>query len=574
MNTSKFKSCLVKFSDEELKQHLGQNLVDMLIEWTPGNQPLFTKHKLADMIITIYGINKLSDKDFRCSLLKRLSEKELLSFREALPRKFRESNYKEVFPEITKVAWGKNAVSVHLIKLLDIDEVVFSDNNTDELPREIIIAPERFYELLDYQFIIKQQTLNHLNSGVELNRMLIHMPTGTGKTKTAMHTIIHNYNFNMQKSGLLIWMAHTTELLHQAYETFVNVWKHIGKDEVNVYKLWGNFDVDITDESLNGFMFCGFQKLMAITKSNPGLFAKLIADCRLLIVDEAHKAAATETKKVISDIMIKKVGMEDRTLIGLTATPGRNVADDTDIDRLVAMFDNKIITIDTETLNQINMTKIKAKNTEPERDIIRFFQNRSILARLNRERLTYPNGLTETELNKLRVTATSNGYEDFTRVFLEAIGRNKNRNMAILNKLVQLNREKIPTIVFACSVEHGKLLSAALTLEGVSNACVFGDMNPVTRAQSIRRFKDRDDGLNILINYEVLTTGFDATNIRCVFITRPTQSVVLYSQMIGRGLRGPKMGGNAECLLVDIDDNLKKYNESMAFSYFDSYWSN
>ena len=79
--------------------------------------------------------------------------------------------------------------------------------------------------------------------------------------------------------------------------------------------------------------------------------------------------------------------------------------------------------------------------------------------------------------------------------------------------------------------------------------------------------------MNILINYEVLTTGFDSTNIRCVFITRPTQSIVLYSQMLGRGLRGPMMGGNEECLLVDIKDNLGRYDADMAFSHFDAYWS-
>ena len=71
---------------------------------------------------------------------------------------------------------------------------------------------------------------------------------------------------------------------------------------------------------------------------------------------------------------------------------------------------------------------------------------------------------------------------------------------------------------------------------------IVGDMPAAERSIAITRFKDRKDKLNILINYEVLTTGFDATNIECVFITRPTQSVVLYSQMLGRGLRGPEMG--------------------------------
>ena len=574
MNTSKFRKYLAMFSDADLKKYLGQNLVDMLIEWTPDNQPLFPKYKLADMIITIYGINKLADKDFRRSFLMRLPEKELLSFRVILPRKHKNCSKQEIVEIVTKTAWRENDVTLHLLKLLDIEEEVFTKIDSSELALESIVAPERFYELLDYQFVIKQQTLNHLTSDVELNKMLIHMPTGTGKTKTAMHTLIHHYNFNLQRNGLIIWMAHTTELLNQAYETFASVWRHIGDKSINAYKLWGGFEVEVSDEPLNGFMFCGFQKLMSVSKSNPELFAKMVTDCRLLIVDEAHKAAASETKKVINDIMIKKVGMKDRALIGLTATPGRNISDDMDINRLITMFDNKLISIDTGILNQINLTRFKAQNTLPEKDIIKFFQDRSILAKIKRERLTYPVGLSEAELRKLKITATSNGYEDFTRSFLETIGRNKNRNMAILNKLVELNRQKIPTIVFACSVEHGKLLSSALTLQGINNACVFGDMNSIARAQAIKKFKDREDGLNILINYEVLTTGFDATNIKCVFIARPTQSLVLYSQMIGRGLRGLKMGGNAECLLVDIEENLKKYNESMAFSFFDSYWSN
>ena len=85
-------------------------------------------------------------------------------------------------------------------------------------------------------------------------------------------------------------------------------------------------------------------------------------------------------------------------------------------------------------------------------------------------------------------------------------------------------------------------------------------------------FKDRNSNVDIIINYEVLTTGFDSKNIRCVFIARPTQSIVLYSQMLGRGLRGPLMGGNEECLLVDIDDNLNAFDSEMAFSHFDDYW--
>ena len=94
----------------------------------------------------------------------------------------------------------------------------------------------------------------------------------------------------------------------------------------------------------------------------------------------------------------------------------------------------------------------------------------------------------------------------------------------------------------------------------------------VDRKNAIESFKNRNSDVNIIINYEVLTTGFDSKNIRCVFITRPTKSVVLYSQMLGRGLRGPMMGGNERCTLVDIDDNLEAFDNETAFSHFDDYW--
>ncbi len=399
------------------------------------------------------------------------------------------------------------------------------------------------------------------------------MPTGTGKTKTAMHTIVHHFNINLNKQGLVIWLAHTTELLYQAYETFISVWRHLGKGDVKTYKLWGKFDIPDDGEPLSGFLFCGFQKLMSIAASKPQVFNRLVEDCRLVVVDEAHKAAATETKKLINGLMIRKPNMSDRSLIGLTATPGRNISDNEDIQRLVNMFEGRIIGIDPEIINSINLSRVKALNAKNETDIIRHFQSRQILAKIHRERITYPESLSERELRKLRIQATANGYDDYSKKFIETIGRNKSRNLSILDKLIHLNEDKIPTIVFACSVEHGSLLSAALTLQGINNACVFGNMDPVMRRQAIRRFKDREDGLNILINFEVLTTGFDATNIKCVFITRPTQSVVLYSQMIGRGLRGPMMGGNETCLLVDIEDNLKKYDESSAFRFFENYWN-
>ena len=109
-------------------------------------------------------------------------------------------------------------------------------------------------------------------------------------------------------------------------------------------------------------------------------------------------------------------------------------------------------------------------------------------------------------------------------------------------------------------------------MNGIKNVGIYGDTPSEERKNNIKKFKSNQ--VKILINYDVLTTGFDSTNIRCVLITRPTSSVALYSQMIGRGLRGPKMGGNETCQLIDIKDNLEQYNERLAFNHFNKYWRN
>lgn len=571
----KFQTVLRQFSTDRLKLILGDNLADTLIEWKQDNAALFTKSNLANMIATVHGVGILKDKRVRAEFLEHISDADILTFKEILPKRLKNISPIEVRTHIAGLSWKDKPEIRHLLSLLNIDENIFTEQNSNDTAEDSVTSPERFYELLDYQFVVKQKMLTELSSNVQLNKMLLQMPTGTGKTKTAMHTIIHHFCFNLKKKGLVIWMAHTTELLYQAYDTFCSVWRHIGNDDVKTFKLFGEFEIAASTEPINGFMFCGFQKLITVLKNNVELFNTLLMNCRLIVVDEAHKAAAPETKKAISSLMTKKHDMNDRALIGLTATPGRNISNSSDIERLVGMFDNKLIDINPRLLNDINLSAQKAANVKETEDIIGYFQQRRILAKLKRKALTYDTKLCDSDMQALKVKMIENGYEDYTKESLEIVGRNKSRNIAILNELIHLYAEKIPTIVFACSVEQGALLSTALSLNGIENACVFGNMASKERATAIKRFKDKNDNLNILINYEVLTTGFDATNIRCVFITRPTKSIVLYSQMIGRGLRGPLMGGNEECLLIDIDDNLNEYpNESFAFTYFKNYWSN
>lgn len=566
---------MMNFPTESLKGFLGEDLVESLFEWYSGTGVFFTKARLSDMILNIYGVSILKSKDFRCQLFKVLPRDEILEFRMDLSPEYKNcENVSKIIEVITNTEWRENKINTHLLRLLSYETSdVFIKKDLEVKSTDLISVYDKFYELLDYQYIIRQQALNVLTSPYGLRRFLIHMPTGTGKTKTAMHIVCHHYNFNLNKKGLVIWIAHTAELLQQAYDTFVSVWKHVGNGEICTYKFWGDYAVNDLGENVSGFMVASIQKLQSMMSNNSVLFNKLVSNACLVVYDEAHKASAPETKKVIEQFMTRRADMPDRALMGLSATPGRTTEKSFDNDILVSMFGNKIISIDTKLMNAVNMSPQEAANAEVEQDIIKYFQRRGILSKVIKEELTYSNTITEDELNNIKVIATANGYDDFSTATLEMIGRNRNRNMVILQKLKELNSQKKPTIVFACSVKHGQLLSSMLTLDNVPNALVIGDMSPIDRKNAIDSFKDNESDVNILINYEVLTTGFDAVNIECVFIARPTQSVVLYSQMLGRGLRGPQMGGKEQCLLIDIKDNLEQFNENMAFSHFNNYWN-
>ena len=77
-----------------------------------------------------------------------------------------------------------------------------------------------------------------------------------------------------------------------------------------------------------------------------------------------------------------------------------------------------------------------------------------------------------------------------------------------------------------------------------------------------------------MFNYGVFSAGFDAPNIDAVVIARPTASVVLYSQMIGRGMRGPVIGGTSEFLLIDVVDDIITDTSGLddVYDYFLEYW--
>jgi superfamily II DNA or RNA helicase len=155
------------------------------------------------------------------------------------------------------------------------------------------------------------------------------------------------------------------------------------------------------------------------------------------------------------------------------------------------------------------------------------------------------------------------------------LSTNHLRNAEILSRLINLvnDGEAKSIIFFATSLGQSKLISSLLNFLNIKAEHVDGETPRVARQEITSSF--RAQKIQVLCNYEVLSTGFDAPLVDCVFIARPTASVVLYSQMIGRGLRGPAIGGKERCLIINVKDNFTNLPSIEAmYSIFDDYWVN
>ena len=154
------------------------------------------------------------------------------------------------------------------------------------------------------------------------------------------------------------------------------------------------------------------------------------------------------------------------------------------------------------------------------------------------------------------------------------LGASAQRSLQIIVEIEKLARVHQRIIVFAASVHQSELLATVLTARGHRARSVTTRTKKDARAAIIDQYKV-DDGIPfVLCNYGILTTGFDAPKTSAAVIARPTMSLVLYSQMVGRAIRGLKAGGNAEAEIVTVvDPDLPGFDSvESAFSNWEDVW--
>ncbi|SFH92497.1 DEAD/DEAH box helicase [Modicisalibacter xianhensis] len=137
----------------------------------------------------------------------------------------------------------------------------------------------------------------------------------------------------------------------------------------------------------------------------------------------------------------------------------------------------------------------------------------------------------------------------FAEEELNRVVRGNRATPTILDEVVERSQERRGVMVFAATIEHAEEIMGYLP-EGQA-ALVTGKTPSRERERLIDAFKAQR--LKYLVNVAVLTTGFDAPHVDLIAILRPTESVSLYQQIVGRGLR--LAPGKEDCLILDYAGN-------------------
>ena len=430
------------------------------------------------------------------------------------------------------------------LKLFDYFGVGMPKNESRDLPPVWSdIRPS--FGLFPHQAQALRKVEQYLNT--EPHRTLLHMPTGSGKTRTAMN-LVCNYLREREK-GVVVWLAHSEELCEQAAEEFAKAWAALGSRSVPLIRYWGSYDCDLRSVE-DGVVIAGLKKTFARIRTDDHQLRALSTRNPLVVMDEAHQAVAP-TYQMIINLLLRP--LTDARLLGLSATPGRSWNDPEADRELAGFFASRKVTLKVQGFD----------------NPVAYLISRGYLAEPRYTRIESATNvnLTDEELRKVQETF------ELPSTVLDRLAADEKRNLLVVHHAEQLLKRHRRVILFAASVPQSDLLAAVLAARG-HWASSITSKSSTGRADLIASFKDDSDVPKILCNFGVLTTGFDAPRTSAALIARPTLSLVLYSQMVGRAMRGTAAGGNSSCEIVTVvDPRLPGFGSVVtAFSNWEDVW--
>jgi len=259
-----------------------------------------------------------------------------------------------------------------------------------------------------------------------------------------------------------------------------------------------------------------------------------------IVIDEAHHATAKEYRELINNI---QENTETFQMLGLTATPFRT--DEKEEGLLKKVFKDDIVyKIDLrELINMGILSEPIFEDVSTDVDMVKLFEDNNAEDALDR---------------------ISNQFFDIGTIgedVAEKIAKHSKRNKFIVNHYVNNEDKYGKTIVFALNINMAIALNALFKDKGINSDFVVSGLRikgtnvNVSSKENSRKVKDFKEGkVDVLINVNILTEGTDIPNVQSIFLTRPTKSKILMTQMIGRGLRGLKANGTETAYIVNFTD--------------------
>jgi DNA repair protein RadD len=354
------------------------------------------------------------------------------------------------------------------------------------------------YQLRPYQQEAVNATLHHFRKA--RSPSVIVLPTGAGKSLVIAELA-------KVARGRVLVLAHVRELVEQNHEKYQAYGLTAG-----IYSAGLNRK-DEGDKVI-------FGSIQSVARANEDFFK----DFSLLIIDECHRVSLdgeTQYAQVIDKLLRAQPKI---CVLGLTATPYR---------------------LGLGWIYKFNHRGVL--KCEEDRFFKKCIYDLSLGFMIKNKFLTPP----------VKIDSPIAHY-DFTSLTLKTDGRafrmsdvedllkdQRRVTPGIVKNIIEMSADRKGVMIFCASVRHAEEVLEYLPAE--TSALVTGESEDATRTEILSRFKARE--IKFLVNVSVLTTGFDAPHVDLIAILRPTESVSLYQQMVGRGLRLSE--GKNDCLILD-----------------------
>lgn len=353
-------------------------------------------------------------------------------------------------------------------------------------------------DLRDYQKNAVAAGLKFFREGKKGYNALMVLPTGSGKSLVVA-------DIARQLTEPTLVFQPTKEILEQNYNKLIAYGHNAG----------------IYSASMNSKVI---RKLTYATIGTARNNMEEFRQFKNIIVDECHFVNA---KKGMYRDFLREV---DAKVLGLTATPYRLVTDG---------FGGSILKFQTRTRPRVFT------------QVIHVTQNRELFDRGYLAKLKYAS-VDGFDSSQIRLNSTGADYDDrsvrryYDRIgFIDRLGNT-------VERCLREGRRNV--LVFTRFIDESQALVDRL---GSQAEIVTGKTPKKERAAIIKRF--RSGHTRVVSNVGVLTVGFDFPELETVVIARPTMSLALYYQMIGRGVR---IHPDKECAwIIDVCDNTSKFGK-------------